>query len=130
MTAKYHQRGDAITWTNGTSGDIASGTFIALGNCIGVALEDIADGATGSVAVEGVFSGAPKVSAAVFVQGEKLVWDVSENTSTGAFDDSAATAAEGDITGGAVAWVAGSNGQTTCTVKLTPGNSDIEPAAG
>ena len=78
-----------------------------------------------SVALEGVFSGVPKVSDAVFVQGEKLVFDVSANGALGAFDDSAATPASGDITGGAIAWVAGANLETTCTIKLTPGNTTV-----
>jgi predicted RecA/RadA family phage recombinase len=63
----------------------------------------------------------PKVSAAVFVVGEKLLWDVS----AGAFDDSAATPASGDVMGGAVAFRAGANAETTCYVKLTPGNATL-----
>jgi predicted RecA/RadA family phage recombinase len=65
---------------------------------LGVALVAIAIGGTGSVAIEGVFSGVPKVSGAVFVQGEKLVFDSSAGSGVGAFDDAAATPAAGDIT--------------------------------
>ena len=119
MATNYQQAGEVITWTNGTGSTRAANAIVVIGHMIGVALETIANGATGSVAVEGVFSGVPKVSAAVFTQGEKLIWDVS----AGAFDDSAATPATGDITGGAVAWVAGADAQTTCTIKLTPGNA-------
>lgn len=126
MATNFVQDGDVIQWTNGTSADVASGQMVRVGTgTLGVALVDIADGATGSVAIEGVFSGIPKVSAAVFVQGEKLIWDVSANANLGAFDDSAASPATGDVTGGAIAWVAGENGQTTCTVKLTPGNTTV-----
>jgi len=53
--------------------------------------------------------------------GEKLVWD----TSAGKFDDSAATPASGDITGAAVAVIAGTSSDTTATVKLTPGNATL-----
>jgi len=67
----------------------------------------------------------PKVAAAVFAQGEKLVFDVSANGGLGAFDDSAAVPAAGDVTGGAIAWVAGANAETTCTIKLTPGNTTL-----
>ncbi|MGE4366201.1 capsid cement protein [Thermomonas sp.] len=124
MAKNYESDGNTIQWTNGTGAAVASGQLVKVGpGMLGVALVAIAIGATGSVAVEGVFSGVPKVSAAVFAQGEKLVWDVSANGGLGAFDDSAATPAAGDVTGGAVAWVAGTNGQTTCTVKLTPGNT-------
>lgn len=120
MATNYVQDGSVINWTNGTGSAVAAGAVVKMGHTLGVALVDIANGAAGAVAVEGVFT-APKVSAAVFVQGEKLVWD----SSAGAFDDSAATPASGDVTGGAIAFVAGANTQTTCTVKLTPGNATL-----
>lgn len=124
MAKNYESDGNTIQWTNGTGAAVASGQMVKVGpSMLGVALVAIAIGATGSVAVEGVFSGVPKVSAAVFAQGEKLIWDVSANGALGAFDDSAATPASGDVTGGAIAWVAGANTETTCTVKLTPGNT-------
>ena len=115
MTTKYVQKGDVIDYTAGA--DIAAGAVVELQHCLGVALAAIANGATGAVAIEGVFE-LPKVSAAVFAVGEKLIWD----TSVDAFDDSAATPATGDLTGAAIAVRAGANGETTCLVKLTPGN--------
>lgn len=118
MTTKYIQRGDIIDYTAGA--DISSGDLVLMGHTIGVALADIANGAVGAVAIEGVFV-VPKVSAAVFEVGEKLILDVSATPD--AFDDSSATPAAGDITGGAIAVVAGANTETTCTVKLTPGNA-------
>ena len=117
----YQQPGKVIDYVNTTGAAIASGAIVKMGNTLGVAAGDIAIAATGSVAIEGVFSGIPKVSAAVFVQGEKLIWDVS----AGKFDDSAATPAAGDVTGGAIAWVAGANAETTCTIKLTAGNTTV-----
>lgn len=124
MAKNYESDGNTIQWTNGTGAAVASGQLVKVGpSMLGVALVALANGATGSVAVEGVFSGVPKVSAAVFAQGEKLIWDVSANGALGAFDDSAASPATGDVTGGAIAWVAGANTETTCTVKLTPGNA-------
>jgi predicted RecA/RadA family phage recombinase len=119
MTDKFVQNGDVINHT--AAGAIASGAVVELKHALGVALSAAAtSGDVIAVAVEGVFV-VPKVSAAVFVVGEKLVWD----TSAGAFDDSAAVAAAGDITGAAIAWVAGANTETTCTVKLTPGNATL-----
>ena len=112
--------GDRIEWTNGTGAAVASGQLVKVGpGLLGVALVAIAIGASGQVAIEGVFKDVAKVSGAVFAKGEKLLWDVS----AGAFDDSAATGASGDVMVGAIAWEAGSNGETTCTVKLTPGNT-------
>lgn len=124
MARNYESDGKVIQWTNGTGSAVASGQVVKVGvSMLGVALVALANGASGSVAVEGVFSGVPKVSAAVFTQGEKLLFDVSAGSGVGAFDDSVATPATGDVLGGAVAWVAGANLETTCTIKLTPGNS-------
>ncbi len=119
MATNYQQAGEVITWTNSTGSAVAANAIVVIGHMVGIALESIANGASGSVGVEGVYFNVPKVSGAVFTQGEKLILDVS----AGAFDDSAATPATGDITGAAVAWVAGGNGQLTCTIKLTPGNA-------
>lgn len=111
----FVQNGAVIDYTAGA--DISAGAVVELQHCLGVAVTDIANGATGAVAIEGVFT-LPKVSGAVFAVGEKLIWD----TSVDAFDDSAAIPATGDLTGAAIAVKAGANGETTCTVKLTPGN--------
>lgn len=115
MATNYKQPGKVITWTNGTGGSKASGAVIAIGQTLGVALGTIADGASGEVQLEGVFS-VPKVSGAVIAQGESLVWDVS----AGAFDDNAATPATGDISGPpAMAFEAAGNGVTSMLVKFT-----------
>lgn len=121
----YGNASDVMPWTNVSGADVSSGQFIKLGNTMGVALVDIAQNEAGSVAIGGVVSGVAKVSGAVFAQGEKLIWDVSANSGAGAFDDSAATPATGDVTGGAIAWLAGADGDVTCTVKLTPGNTAV-----
>lgn len=124
MAKNFVQKGDRITWTNATGADVASGQLVKVGtSLLGVALVAIASGESGSVAIEGVFSDVAKVSGAVFAKGEKLLWDVSAASGAGAFDDSAATGASGDVMGGAIAWEAGADGETTCTVKLTPGNA-------
>lgn len=121
MAVQFLQVGDTINYSNAGSA-ISAGAVVIMGHTIGIALVDIAaTTGTGAVAVEGVFSGVPKVTAAVFAQGEKLIWDVS----AGKFDDSAAAPATGDVTGGAVAWVAGANLETTCTIKLTAGNATL-----
>lgn len=124
MAKNFVSDGDVIPWTNATGNTVPSGRLIAMGHILGVALVDIPNGASGSVAIEGVFA-VPKVSAAVFAQGEKLVFDVSAGSGVGAVDDSSATPAAGDITGGAVAWLPGLNEETTATIKLTPGNATL-----
>jgi predicted RecA/RadA family phage recombinase len=114
-TTKAYQEGKVIDWVNGTGADVTSNTVVRIGNILGIALTDIADGDTGSVAIEGVFT-CPKVSAAVIAQGESLTWDASAS----AFDDNAATPATGDVTGApAVAFEAAGNGVTELKVKFT-----------
>lgn len=112
--------GSTVNYTNSSGATIASGAVVAMGHCLGIAVGDIADGETGAVAIEGKFT-VPKVAAAVFAVGEKLVWDAS----AAAFDDSAAVPASGDITGGAVAAVAGAATEATCVVVLTAGNATL-----
>ncbi len=119
MTSKYVGRGDVVPYT--ASGAIAAGAVVEMKHTLGVALNAAAaSGDVISVRVKGRVS-VPKVSGAVWVQGEKLIWD----TSAGAFDDSAATPATGDITGAAIACAAGGNGETTAEVILTPGNTTL-----
>lgn len=122
MAKNFVQDGGVKRYTNAGAA-IASGSIVIAGGMAGIALADIATGATGSVDFSHgrIYSGIPKVTAAVFAFGEKLIWD----TSAGKFDDSAATPATGDITGAVIAWEPGANGETTCTVMLTPGNTTV-----
>jgi len=121
MSINYVARGDVLNFV--TAGAVASGAVVVMGHTLGVALKAAtASGETIPVAIEGVFT-VPKVAAAVFAQGEKLIFDISAASGAGEFDDSSATPATGDITGGAIAMVAGANAETTCVVKLTPGNA-------
>lgn len=113
--------GDTIPYANTSGSTIPSGRLVATGHTLGVAVADIPNNTTGTLRIRGRFR-APKVSAAVFAQGEKLVWDVSANGGLGAFDDSAATPATGDLTGAAIAGTAGANTEIECDVILTPGN--------
>ncbi|WP_445365613.1 capsid cement protein [Microbulbifer sp. ANSA001] len=83
-----------------------------------MALDNIAIGASGIVAIEGVFM-VPKVTGVVIGQGQTLTWDVSAE----AFDDATATAtatakaASGDITGHTA--FAAEDGVTSVGVKFT-----------
>jgi predicted RecA/RadA family phage recombinase len=113
MATNYQQPGKVIDYTAGA--DITSGSVVKIGQILGVALADIANGETGPVQIEGVFE-VPKVTAAVIAQGESLTWDVSASK----FDDNLATPATGDVTGApAVAFEAAGNGVTTLAVKFT-----------
>lgn len=116
MSTNYVQEGKTIDYTNGGSA-IAAGDVVVVGEQIGVALGDIANGETGAVALEGVFD-LPKVDAAVIGVGESVIYDVSVSE----FDDNAATPATGDVSKCCVA--VESKGATTSEnikVKLNVG---------
>lgn len=126
MASNYVSDGDRIQWKNTTGAAVASGQLVKVGGgTLGVTLVALAINETGSVSLEGVFDNMPKVSGAVFAQGEKLLFDVSADSGKGQLDDSAAVGASGDVMGGCIAWAAGANLETTCTIKLTPGNSTV-----
>ena len=92
MTTKYVQPGATIDVP--ITATIASGDVVVLKHIIGIALKSGVSGDTIPVAIEGVFEKVAKVTAAVFVVGEKLIWD----TSASKFDDSSATPATGRAT--------------------------------
>jgi len=123
MTRKFQQDGRVAQYPNTTGSTILSGAVVPMGHTIGIALQDIANNATGPVAIEGVFSGIPKVTTAVLTVGAKLLWDLSALK----FDAASATPASGDIMGAYIAFEAAGNGATTCTIKLTPGNATLTP---
>lgn len=104
-------------WTNGGSA-VSAGAIVVVGATddatLAVALDDIGNGASGMVGVNcGVT--VDKVSAAVFKQGESLVWDSSVDK----FDDNQATPASGDVSGSCLADADGANLETSCSVWLT-----------
>ncbi|WP_299589584.1 DUF2190 family protein [uncultured Microbulbifer sp.] len=115
MATNFVQDGRMLNVTNSTSADITSGQVVPVGAVLGVAMDDIAVGETGVLAIEGVFT-VPKVSAAEINQGESLTWV----TASSAFDSNAATAATGDITGAtAFAAEAAGAGTASLAVKFT-----------
>ncbi|MFA0792671.1 capsid cement protein, partial [Microbulbifer echini] len=73
MATNFVQDGRMLNVTNSTSADITSGQVVPVGAVLGVAMDDIAVGETGVLAIDGVFT-VPKVSAAEINQGESLTW--------------------------------------------------------
>lgn len=117
MSTNFKQDGDVIQ--HASVGGVAAGRVVKIGNLLGVSLLDIPANGTGPIKLTGVFA-VPKVSGAVITAGESLTWDVSAGSGAGAFDDNAATAAAGDVTGAAaVAWEDAASGVTTMLVKFT-----------
>jgi len=101
MAKNYIQEGDVLNHIAAAA--IASGDVVPLVSRIGVAVADIAIGASGPVAVEGVFA-LPKVVTQAPAQGTLLYWDnTKKNITTTATGNilagyAAAPAVNGDIT--------------------------------
>lgn len=106
MTTKYVMSGDVIDYTAGSA--VSSGQVLLIGARVGVALNAIAAGATGAVAVEGVFTIA-KLGTDVVAQGALLYWDNTNSRLT--------TTASGNTLAGYAAKAAGS-GVTTVEINL------------
>ncbi|WP_445354546.1 DUF2190 family protein [Microbulbifer sp. EKSA008] len=115
MATNFVQDGRMLDYTNSTSAKITSGQVVAVGAVLGVAMDDIAVGESGVIGIDGVFT-VPKVSAAEVNQGETLTRVVASSS----FDNNAATAATGDITGAtAFAAEAAGSSVTSFAVKFT-----------
>lgn len=112
----YIQPGSVIDHT--ATAALTAGTAVVLGTLLAIPVTDAAIGDTISAHIEGVFE-LPKLSTAVFAQGDSLRWDVS----TAQF--STAIAATGDLEGCAVAIAAAPVGATTVLAKLLPGNASV-----
>jgi len=69
----YVQPGDVLDYTNAGAA-LAAGAGVLIGVRLGVAMGDIATGATGSIRVKGVVN-LPKNTTDVMAQGAALYWD-------------------------------------------------------
>ncbi|MDH5187351.1 MAG: DUF2190 family protein [Rhodospirillaceae bacterium] len=118
MASNFVENGDNLLYT--ATAAISADDVVVVGQQIGIAMVDIANTETGTVAMEGVFT-VPKVSAAVIAQGEAVLWD----SSAGAFDDNLAVAAAGDVSNACTAWEAAGNGVTTIKIKLNTGKGTV-----
>lgn len=78
MATNYIEMGGV--WDHTPASAVASGSVVVMNDTVGVAVTDIAAGATGAVQVDGVFS-LPKDNSAIG-QGKKVYWDGSAITTT------------------------------------------------
>jgi len=100
MTAKFatYKRGEIRTAKYLAGADIAVDQIVVLGvidakKCqVGVARQAIASGATGIVAISGVFK-FPKITGAVIKAGESVNWD----SNPGGVEDNAHSTGAGDV---------------------------------
>lgn len=83
MAQNFKISGEVLELTNGTGSTIDSGTPMFVGRLVGVALGDIANGATGRVKTEGVFVFTKETgSGKAITQGAPVAWDGSVVTKT------------------------------------------------
>lgn len=114
MAKNYVYKGKQVEWTNNTGSAVSSGDRVTAGNQSAVVLEDIANGESGAIALEDVFS-LPKVSGSAWVPGDALAWD----DDVGAFDLlSNVTLATGDVSGDVIAGGEAESADTEGPVKL------------
>ena len=79
MAANYVQEGDVLTLTAPYT--VISGAGAKVGNIFGVALGDVASGATGEFMLEGVFD-LLAVTADVAAVGDRIYWDDAAKKAT------------------------------------------------
>ena len=118
MTKKAIQEGEVLDYV--CTGTVTAGDVVLMGHTVGIALTSGVSGDTIAVGVDGVFE-VPKTTGSAWVQGNKLLWDVSATK----FDVYGATPAAGDVMGAAVVAAAATSGATTGYVLLTPGNATL-----
>jgi predicted RecA/RadA family phage recombinase len=106
MTTKYVQEGEVIDYTAGS--EVVSGQVVLMGKRIGVAIAAIPAGASGALAVSGVFTLA-KLSTDVVAQGDLLYWDNG---------NSRLTTTVGANTLAGFAWEAAGSGVATVKTKI------------
>ena len=78
MATGHIAPGAVMPYTNATGSAITKGTVIEFAAMIGVALGDIANGATGELAVSEVWTLA-KEAPLVITQGDQLYWDATND---------------------------------------------------
>lgn len=115
MAKTYLQIGDALNYVNAGGATIVSGTMVRVGAMLGVAVADIAVGATGVLALTGVWE-LPKVGATVVAAGDML-----DYTAATGLLDVAIVAVAGDLTLAATAWAAAGAGTATVQARLLAG---------
>lgn len=78
MTIRFRRDSGTVTWTNSTGASIASGTPVNVVDRVGITAETIANGASGTVYVSGVFR-LNKLSTTAFAEGADVDWDNTNN---------------------------------------------------
>lgn len=116
MAVNHKQRGKVMSYANATGVAIVAGQAVAVGARVGVALTDIANGASGELAMEEVFE-LPKATG-VIGQGVTVYWDADGNPVGGTSGAGAMTTTSSSNTEAGYAFAAAGNTDATVLVKL------------
>lgn len=76
--------GVVVSYTNATGSDIAAGAVVVMGKMCGIAIVDIANGATGNVSIKGKYKLTKKTATDVIAQGTVLVYDAGVEAASAA----------------------------------------------
>ena len=79
--AIYIKAGQVVDYTNGSAADMDYLQIIALTDCIGVTVDKIPKGMTGSLSLSGVYE-LPAITTVAFTVGQKVYWDNATSTVT------------------------------------------------
>jgi len=109
----FKGEGIRIAWTNGTGAAVSSGDVVVIGDMIGIAVADIANGSAGALEIQREHSLAA-LSTGVWSQGEELFWDATNER---------LTAFAGGNTPAGKAAADKANAATTATVWVNAGGS-------
>lgn len=106
MAKNYIQDGQTMDYHNGGSVAVLSGSPVAVGALVGIALDTIPAGGDGTLLMSGVWS-LPKATATAVGKGEKVY-----------LKDGLITTTATDATLAGYAWLAAPNGSSAVQVKL------------
>jgi len=121
IATPYQDNSRYIDWTNGTGSAVSAGDVVVLGSAlIGIAVDDIANGAVGVLDTEGIWY-VPAINTSAFTVGEILYWDASAKK---------ASDAEAGLPVLGVCVAAKAESGTTCYVAINRANVHGVPAGG
>lgn len=113
MAKNAVQPGKVLDYVNTTGVVVRSGDVVVAGALLGVALVDIAIGASGSASIDGVYA-VPKVAGTPIAQGASVVFKADSKAFT------VGAPGAGDVSGAAaVAFDAAASAATVMHVKFT-----------
>lgn len=111
MAKNMIEKGKTLAWSNATGSDVSSGELVPVGGTFGIALVDIANGASGALGMEGVYE-IPAINTAAISQGNPVYYAASTGKGSPVAEDQKYIG---------LAWATKAEAGTTVLVKLGAG---------